>query len=185
MTTTMGIYNGHQQHQQQTDGLLSVPISLLSNSSLGSSVAPLDGFILSFALMSAPTTTTPDISNMMETTNGNGKTVVSPLLSLTNQLRTDQRTPSGDHHANNKPIGGNKSDTIGTMSPIAINKLTPGAPNQWQSIQLPAQQRSYHLKSLDCGTSYALWILAFNKVGKGEPSDMLTLTTRGKGMYLR
>lgn len=52
---------------------------------------------------------------------------------------------------------------------------------QWQSIQLAPLQRSHQLKNLECGTSYAMKIWAFNKIGKGEPSDQITVSTRGKG----
>lgn len=52
---------------------------------------------------------------------------------------------------------------------------------QWQALQLSAQVRQHQLKNLDCGTQYALKIWAFNKVGKGEPSDLLWTSTRGKG----
>lgn len=52
---------------------------------------------------------------------------------------------------------------------------------QWQAIQLAPQQRSHQLKNLDCGSSYSMKIWAFNKIGKGEPSDLLTVSTRGKG----
>lgn len=52
---------------------------------------------------------------------------------------------------------------------------------QWQAIQLSPQVRQHNLKNLDCGTQYALKIWAFNKVGKGEPSDLLWTSTRGKG----
>lgn len=55
--------------------------------------------------------------------------------------------------------------------------------DQWQAIQLAPQQRSHQLKNLECGSAYALKIWAFNKVGRGEPSDMLTISTRGKCKY--
>lgn len=60
----------------------------------------------------------------------------------------------------------------------AINST---AIDQWQAIQLAPQQRNHQLKNLECGTSYAMKIWAFNKIGKGEPSELVTVSTRGKG----
>lgn len=56
---------------------------------------------------------------------------------------------------------------------------------QWQAIQLGAQSRQHLLKNLECGTQYALKIWAYNKVGKGEPSELLWTSTRGKGEWSR
>jgi len=53
--------------------------------------------------------------------------------------------------------------------------------SQWQAIQLAPQQRSHVVKNLECGTWYGMKIWAFNKMGKGEPSDLITGSTRGKG----
>lgn len=55
------------------------------------------------------------------------------------------------------------------------------ADHQWQAVQLAPQQRKHLLKNLECGTWYAMKIWAFNKVGKGEPSELVTVSTRGKG----
>lgn len=86
----------------------------------------------------------------------------------------------------------NKSGQMNQASPIISNQL-PTQPSQtagsisiqgleqWQAIQLAPQQRSHQLKNLECGTSYAMKIWAFNKIGKGEQSDLLTVSTRGKG----
>lgn len=56
--------------------------------------------------------------------------------------------------------------------------------DQWQSIQLAGQQRNHQLKNLECGTMYAMKIYAFNKIGKGEPSDLLTVSTKGRSEYI-
>lgn len=53
--------------------------------------------------------------------------------------------------------------------------------DQWQSLQLAPQQHAHLLKGLECGTTYVMKIWAFNKVGKGEPSEPLIVSTRGKG----
>lgn len=53
--------------------------------------------------------------------------------------------------------------------------------HQWQALQLAPQQRNHLLKNLACGSWYAMKIWAFNKVGKGEPSELVTVSTRGKG----
>lgn len=55
--------------------------------------------------------------------------------------------------------------------------------SQWQAVQLAPQQRRHLLKNLDCGSWYAIKIWAFNKVGKGEPSELVTVSTRGKGEW--
>lgn len=87
----------------------------------------------------------------------------------------------------------NRSGQINQASPIISNQVPAQPPQtapsslsiqgleQWQAIQLAPQQRSHQLKNLECGTSYAMKIWAFNKIGKGEQSDLLMISTRGKG----
>lgn len=86
-----------------------------------------------------------------------------------------------------------QQNAVGTLdSPAArISQANPMLPSssgensinqhQWQAIQLAPQQRSHQLKNLECGSSYAMKIWAFNKIGRGEPSDTLNVRTRGKG----
>lgn len=75
--------------------------------------------------------------------------------------------------------------------PNSIDEISPGdqqhqhmqqqhSMNQWQAIQLAPQQRSHQIRNLECGAAYGMRLWAFNKIGKGEPSDMITVITRGK-----
>lgn len=73
------------------------------------------------------------------------------------------------------------SPIISNLLPIQTQQTAQSGIEQWQAIQLAPQQRSHQLKNLECGTSYAMKIWAFNKIGKGEQSDLLKVSTRGKG----
>lgn len=74
------------------------------------------------------------------------------------------------------------SPIISNLLPIQTNQQTiQSGIEQWQAIQLAPQQRSHQLKNLECGTSYAMKIWAFNKIGKGDQSDLFKVSTRGKG----
>lgn len=50
---------------------------------------------------------------------------------------------------------------------------------KWQEVQLPAEDDKYALDNLLCGTRYQLYITAFNKVGVGEPSPVVSASTKG------
>ncbi|XP_076325954.1 cell adhesion molecule Dscam1-like isoform X2 [Tachypleus tridentatus] len=49
----------------------------------------------------------------------------------------------------------------------------------WQQSHLSGDKRSYTLQSLNCGATYHLYIEAYNKVGKSEPSQ--TISTKSDG----
>lgn len=101
--------------------------------------APVDGFVLTFARMSA--------------------------------------NPGAHVH-----VGQHAQQQRARLSNSTTEAVAPPHPSvdQWQALQLAPQQRSHQLKSLECGTHYAMKIWAFNKIGKGEPSEPLFVSTRGK-----
>lgn len=85
---------------------------------------------------------------------------------------------------NMAPAGANSSlRDFGPTNPAArvIDQQHRNQLDNWQSIQLAPQQQNHLLKGLECGTAYMMRIWAFNKVGKSEPSEPLTVSTRGKG----
>lgn len=119
----------------------------------------IDGYVLSFAKVNHQTQSKFDSSS--------GKTAIN-------------------NNSEQQPTAADSAARISNLSPhlhsTGANNLAPvQGVEQWQAIQLAPQQRSHHLKNLECGTSYAMKIWAFNKVGKGEPSDLVTVSTRGKG----
>lgn len=89
--------------------------------------------------------------------------------------------PAKQYRTLNSSLGGVANGARLLQANSEPNKL---AVDQWQAIQLPPQQRNHQLKNLECGTSYAIKVWAFNKIGKGEASDLLTVSTRGKGKSL-
>lgn len=50
-------------------------------------------------------------------------------------------------------------------------------PQSWQDRIVPASHRSCILMELLCGTTYELYVTAFNDVGNGDASDVATVTT--------
>ncbi|XP_023231571.1 Down syndrome cell adhesion molecule-like protein Dscam2, partial [Centruroides sculpturatus] len=52
--------------------------------------------------------------------------------------------------------------------------------NEWKEIQLSSNHYHYTLENLLCGTSYQLLLIAFNDVGRGNPSETLHASTKGK-----
>lgn len=54
---------------------------------------------------------------------------------------------------------------------------------QWHETQLPPSRRDFVLESLQCGTAYHIALVGFNSVGRGEPSDIIQVSTDGRGIY--
>lgn len=52
---------------------------------------------------------------------------------------------------------------------------------EWQTIDIAADASSYTLKELRCGSLYHLYLSAYNRVGTGSPSDVLSVSTKGSG----
>ncbi|GAB6027127.1 Down syndrome cell adhesion molecule-like protein 1, partial [Chamberlinius hualienensis] len=59
----------------------------------------------------------------------------------------------------------------------ALNMRRDGT--DWKEINLGADVRSYRLNNLDCGTRYEIYMTAFNKIGMGEQSEILSVATNG------
>ncbi|RWS27846.1 Down syndrome cell adhesion molecule-like protein Dscam2, partial [Leptotrombidium deliense] len=51
--------------------------------------------------------------------------------------------------------------------------------SEWREIRLQGQQTSYVGLNLNCGTRYQFHLVAFNKIGRGEQSDTITVKTDG------
>ncbi|CAL1268419.1 unnamed protein product [Larinioides sclopetarius] len=51
---------------------------------------------------------------------------------------------------------------------------------EWDEIEVPdPSQSQYTLRSLSCGTRYQFHIIAYNDVGRSDPSDVVSLMTQG------
>ncbi|KAK3862534.1 hypothetical protein Pcinc_031611 [Petrolisthes cinctipes] len=75
------------------------------------------------------------------------------------------------------------------LKPSAIDDTTPihgytihykPEFSNWESVQVPANTRSYTLEGLWCGSRYQIYASAYNKIGTGESSDILNTRTKGK-----
>ncbi|KAF8796641.1 Down syndrome cell adhesion molecule-like [Argiope bruennichi] len=50
---------------------------------------------------------------------------------------------------------------------------------EWAEVQIPSEKTNHKFSGLNCGTSYKFYITAFNSMGKGQPSDVITARTEG------
>lgn len=50
----------------------------------------------------------------------------------------------------------------------------------WKQIQLDSDRRTFSLEKLSCGSSYEIYLQAFNAVGQGVPSQTIQASTRGE-----
>ncbi|KAG8198699.1 hypothetical protein JTE90_023471 [Oedothorax gibbosus] len=50
---------------------------------------------------------------------------------------------------------------------------------EWLEVQLPSEKTNHKFTGLNCGTSYKFYITAFNSMGKGQPSDVISTKTEG------
>ena len=49
----------------------------------------------------------------------------------------------------------------------------------WKEIRIVGQQTFDTANNLKCGTRYQFYLVAFNRIGRGEPSDIVTVKTDG------
>ena len=52
--------------------------------------------------------------------------------------------------------------------------------SDWETVQVPASARTFSLDKLWCGSRYQIYATAFNKIGTGDSSDILSQRTKGK-----
>ncbi|GFW83139.1 down syndrome cell adhesion molecule homolog [Trichonephila clavipes] len=50
---------------------------------------------------------------------------------------------------------------------------------EWAEVQIPSEKANHKFTGLNCGTSYKFYVTAFNSMGKGQPSDVITAKTEG------
>lgn len=55
--------------------------------------------------------------------------------------------------------------------------------NEWEEHQVDAQQNSFVFKNLLCGSQYQFYVIAYNNVGKGNPSQAIAIRTKGSGTF--
>lgn len=54
----------------------------------------------------------------------------------------------------------------------------------WEEIALSPEQTEFILTGLKCGSSYLAHLTAHNRVGTGDPSSLISATTKGTGTKL-
>lgn len=54
----------------------------------------------------------------------------------------------------------------------------------WEEIALSPEQTEFILSGLKCGSSYLAHLTAHNRVGTGDPSPLISATTKGTGNSL-
>ncbi|XP_022244234.1 Down syndrome cell adhesion molecule-like protein Dscam2 isoform X1 [Limulus polyphemus] len=52
-------------------------------------------------------------------------------------------------------------------------------PRDWMQIHILGDKTSYSIQGLKCGTSYQMYIIAFNSMGKSDASDIISGVTKG------
>lgn len=53
--------------------------------------------------------------------------------------------------------------------------------SEWEEIEIDKNDEVITLENLRCGTLYHLYMTAYNKVGAGEPSQIVQVATKGAG----
>jgi hypothetical protein len=51
--------------------------------------------------------------------------------------------------------------------------------SSWEERQVSGQQSSYTFSDLLCGTYYQFYVIAYNAIGKGDPSQVVAVKTKG------
>ena len=50
---------------------------------------------------------------------------------------------------------------------------------EWEEVETDMDM--FKLRGLDCGTNYSVYVTAFNKIGRGLPSGIVSFKTLGSG----
>lgn len=50
---------------------------------------------------------------------------------------------------------------------------------EWKEIRIPGLQTHFSAVDLKCGTRYQFYLIAYNKIGRSEGSDIVTVKTDG------
>ena len=50
-----------------------------------------------------------------------------------------------------------------------------------EEVKISGKRSSHTIENLKCGTKYALSLIAMNKVGRSDPSQVLSVSTTGNG----
>jgi len=53
-----------------------------------------------------------------------------------------------------------------------------------EEVKISGKRSSHTIENLKCGTKYALSLIAMNKVGSSDPSQVLSVSTTGNGKIL-
>ncbi|CAL8129113.1 unnamed protein product [Orchesella dallaii] len=61
-----------------------------------------------------------------------------------------------------------------------LQKMQSLKEEEWKTLRLSPRLASYLLENLSCGTQYLFRIFGENSVGKGEPSQQISVRTKGK-----
>ncbi|KAG9508722.1 Down syndrome cell adhesion molecule-like protein, partial [Fragariocoptes setiger] len=131
--------------------------------------SPPDGFVVSYALAPAGTSSHQQVAfaeQQTTDTSTSSKSIKqlshsSPLTTITNTIQ---------------------ASSVNSNNNVVKHHLTQAAPIMavtWHVIQVDGAQRGHELRELECGATYLVRAWAFNKLGQGEPSDTLSVRTRG------
>lgn len=55
--------------------------------------------------------------------------------------------------------------------------------HKWQETHLNGDRTVYTLRDLQCGSTYYIYIVAFNSVSQGNSSEIISAKTNGNGKY--
>ncbi|GIY07001.1 down syndrome cell adhesion molecule-like protein Dscam2 [Caerostris extrusa] len=56
--------------------------------------------------------------------------------------------------------------------------------HHWQETHLNGDQNVYTLRDLQCGSTYYIYLVAFNSVSQGNSSEVISAKTNGNGTLL-
>lgn len=95
-----------------------------------------------------------------------------------------------DHHSlsiswkGRKGGGGRGSEAVDEEEDSSITGYIIKYKNHldnWEEVKITGRKSSFLLEHLRCGTKYQITVAPFNKVGKADPSPLVTAATAGSG----
>ena len=90
--------------------------------------------------------------------------------------RTSSSSSSSDSLLDSSPSSP-PSDLDLSVSGYYLHLKSPHS--SWEERQISGQQTSYTFSDLLCGTYYQFYIIAYNSIGKGDPSQVVAVKTKG------
>lgn len=115
---------------------------------------------------------------------GKGNSHEEPFISTNSLIEGNPSAGSEPLALHNPNHQASQSNNQGNQvnQPIVgfiLHQKKQDSSNDWEELRLSGDRSSHSLERLACGSKYQYYVVAFNAVGKSDPSEILSTKTEG------